>query len=114
MSKKEDIERLFEEIIKEILNECDKEEKIQKKNLKEATALPFDMALNYLLSEYRKGNLKAKICRKSMPEGDYISVIDSSPNWTPFLYYYTNRTCRKRPYSPNDNSIFALDWILKE
>ena len=110
MSKKEDIERLFDEIIKEILEEYEKEKpKEPKKEL-----ISFDMALNYILAEYRKGNTEAKIRRNSMPKGDFIQVMDCSPVWSPFLSYFSSEKKEKKPYNPNANSIFANDWDVIE
>lgn len=105
MSKNQ-IDELFERVIKELLEEYEKEKpKEPKKEL-----ISFDMALNYILAEYRKGNTEAKIRRDSMPEGDFIQVIDCSPAWSPFLSYYSYEKKEKKPYNPNANSIFANDW----
>ena len=117
MSKNQ-IDELFERVIKELLEEYEKEKPKESKNeyisMKDLISMKelisFDMALNYILAEYRKGNTEAKIRRDSMPKGDFIQVMDCSPAWSPFLSYYSCEKKEKKPYNPNANSIFANDW----
>ena len=106
------IERLMDEVIKELLAEykAEEEKKAQEKE-PEQELLTFDMALNYLLSEYRKGNFTARIRRYCMPEGEYIFTLPAEGRFEANLAY-KGIEGRIRPYTPGHNSIFATDWQI--
>lgn len=101
------IERLMDEVIKELLTEYKAEE--EKKEPKQEF-LTFDMALNYLLSEYRKGNTNARIRRTSMPKEDYIYVLEGYAPFLPSLTYKNQDGVQ--PYTPGHSAIFATDWQI--
>lgn len=105
------IERLMDEVIKELLAEykAEEEKKAQEKE-SEQEFLTFDMALNYLLSEYRKGNTNARIRRTSMPKEDYIYVLEGYAPFLPSLTYKNQDGIQ--PYTPGHSAIFATDWQI--
>lgn len=106
------IERLMDEVIKELLAEykAEEEKKAQEKE-QEQEFLTFDMALNYLLSEHRKGNFTARIRRYCMPEGEYVFTLPAEGRFEANLAY-KGIEGRIRPYTPGHNSIFATDWQI--
>jgi hypothetical protein len=104
------IERLMDEVIKELLAEYQAEEEKKKEKVKKPTLLTFDMAINYLLSEYRKGNLNARIRRTSMPKEDYIYVLEGYAPFLPSLTYKNQDGVQ--PYTPGHSAIFATDWQI--
>lgn len=108
------IERLMDEVIKELLAEykAEEEKKAQEKE-PEQEFLTFDIALNYLLSEHRKGNFTARIRRYCMPEGEYIFTLPAEGRFEANLAY-KGIEGRIRPYTPGHNSIFATDWQINK
>lgn len=106
------IERLMDEVIKELLAEykAEEEKKAQEKE-QEQELLTFDMALNYLLSEYRKGNFTARIRRYCMPKDEYVFTLPAEGRFEANLAYRSIEG-RIRPYTPGHNSIFATDWQI--
>lgn len=100
----------MDEVIKELLAEYQAEEEKKKEKVKKPTLLTFDMAINYLLSEYRKGNLNARIRRTSMPKEDYIYVLEGYAPFLPSLTYKNQDGVQ--PYTPGHSAIFATDWQI--
>lgn len=105
------LDRLFDEIIKELLIAYEAEQKKEEESKQEPEKLPFDMAMNALLSNYRNGKY-IKIRRASMPKDEYIFILPASGVFAPNLAY--KRTNSISPYTPNCNSIFADDWEVIE
>lgn len=105
------LDRLFDEIIKELLVAYEAEQKKEEEPKQEPEKLPFDMAMNALLSNYRNGKY-IKIRRASMPKDEYIFILPASGVFTANLAY--KRTNSIFPYTPNCNSIFADDWEVIE
>ena len=110
MMGKVQIERLMDEVIRELLEEYKAEEK-KKDQAKEPELLTFDMALNYLLSEHRKGNFTARIRRYCMPKDEYVFTLPAEGRFEANLAYRSIEG-RIRPYTPGHNSIFATDWQI--
>ena len=103
------IAKMAKELLDE-LKEFKEESKKEDDSVKEET-VPFDIALNHILSEWRKDNFHAKIKRVDMPEGEYVCVMLATQK-EPFLaYQHANGW---RPYSPNNNSIFSNKWLIIE
>ena len=105
------LDRLFNEIVKELLEEYEAENKKKETKEEEHNLLTFDMAMNAILSNYRKGKY-IKIRRASMPKGEYIFVLPETGAFTANLAY--KRGNKISAYSPNCNSIFANDWEVIE